>query len=228
LLQEHLPAEDVAKVRDLLGAKLAEAVTWVASVVQGMITSSLAILNIISLVVVTPIVTFFLLRDWEKMVAHIDSYLPRQSLETVRGQARLVSDTLVGFIHGQALVCLILAIYYGIALTLAGLASGIALGLLIGVLGIIPILGVTTGFILAVGLAANQYGTWTEVLVICGIFAVGQLTEANVLTPKLIGDRIHLHPVWVIFECGDRKSTRLNSSHVAISYAVFCLKKKKI
>jgi predicted PurR-regulated permease PerM len=199
LLQEHLPAEDVSKLRDLLGAKLAEAVTWLASLVQGMITSSLAILNIVSLVVVTPIVTFFLLRDWEKMVAQIDSYLPRQSLETVRGQVRIVSDTLVGFIHGQALICLILAVYYGIALTLAGLASGLALGLLIGVLAIIPMLGVTTGFILGIGLAANQYGTWTEILVVCGIFAVGQLAEANILTPKLLGDRIHLHPVWVIF-----------------------------
>ena len=199
LLQEHLPAEDVSKVRDLLSAKLAEALTWLAGLVQGMITSSLAILNILSLVVVTPIVTFFLLRDWERMVAQIDSYLPRQSLETVRGQARLVSDTLVGFVHGQALICLILAIYYGVALTVAGLASGIALGLLIGVLGIIPILGVTTGFILSVGLAASQYGTASAILTVCGIFVVGQLAEANILTPKLLGDRVHLHPVWVIF-----------------------------
>ncbi len=199
LLQEHLPAEDVTKVRDLLGAKLAEAMTWLAGLVQGMITSSLAILNIVSLVVVTPIVTFFLLRDWERMVAQVDSYLPRQSLQTVRGQVRIVSDTLVGFAHGQALICLILAIYYAIALTLAGVASGIALGLLIGVLAIIPILGVTTGFILAIGLAANQSGTWSQILTVCGIFAAGQLAEANILTPKLLGDRIHLHPVWVIF-----------------------------
>jgi predicted PurR-regulated permease PerM len=199
LLQQHLPAEDASKVRDLVGAKLAEAVTWIAGLVQGMITSSLAILNILSLVVVTPIVTFFLLRDWEKMVALIDSYLPRQSLETIRGQARLASDTLVGFVHGQALICLILAVYYGIALSAAGLDSGLALGLLIGVLAIIPMLGVTTGFILAVALAASQFGSWTEVLVVIGIFVVGQLAEANFLTPTLLGDRIHLHPVWVIF-----------------------------
>ena len=199
LLQQHLPAEDVSKVRDVVGAKLAEALTWLAGLVQGMITSSFAILNIVSLVVVTPIVTFFLLRDWEKMVAQVDSYLPRQSLETVRGQARLISDTLVGFIHGQALICLVLAIYYGIALTMAGLTAGLALGLLIGVLAIIPMLGVTTGFVLAVGLAASQYGSWTEVLAVGAIFVVGQLAEANILTPKLIGDRIHLHPVWVIF-----------------------------
>ena len=199
LLQEHVPAEDVAKLRDLVGTKLAEALTWLAGLVQGMITSSFAILNIISLVIVTPIVTFFLLRDWDAMVAQIDSYLPRQSLDTIRGQARIVSDTLVGFIHGQALVCLFLAIYYGTALTAAGLASGLALGLLIGVLAIIPVLGAATGFILAISFAALQYGTWTEIFVVIGIFAFGQLIEANFLTPKLVGDRIHLHPVWVIF-----------------------------
>ena len=199
LLQEHLPAEDVNKVRDLLAAKLAEAVNWLVGLLQGMITSSLAILNILSLVVVTPIVAFFLLRDWEKMVAQIDSYLPRQSLDTIRGQARLVSDTLVGFVHGQAIVCLVLAIYYGITLSLVGIQSGLALGLLIGVLAIIPILGVTTGFLLCVSLAASQDGTWGSVFAVCGIFAVGQLMEANILTPKLIGDRVHLHPVWVIF-----------------------------
>jgi predicted PurR-regulated permease PerM len=199
LLQERLPAEDVTRLRDMIGAKLAEALTWLALLLQSIITSSLAILNIVSLVVVTPIVTFFLLRDWEKMVAMIDSYLPRQSLETVRGQARLVSDTLVGFVHGQALICIILAVYYAAALSLAGLHSALALGVLIGVLAIIPILGVATGFILALSLAASQYGTGTAVLTVCAIFAVGQLTEANILTPKLLGDRVHLHPVWVIF-----------------------------
>lgn len=199
LLQEQFPAEDVAKVRDLFGAKLGEAITWLVGLVQGILTSSLAILNIVSLVVVTPIVTFFLLRDWEKMVALVDSYVPRQSLETVRGQARLVSDTLVGFVHGQALVCLILAVFYGIALTLAGLDSGLALGLLIGVLAIIPFLGAATGFVLAISLAASQYGTWSSILIVGGIFAVGQLLEGNFLTPKLVGDRIHLHPVWIIF-----------------------------
>jgi predicted PurR-regulated permease PerM len=199
LLQERLPAEDVSKLRDLLGAKLGEAVVWLVGLLQGMVTSSFAILNVLSLVVVTPIVLFFLLRDWDKMVAHIDTLLPRQSLDTIRGQARAVSDTLVGFVHGQALVCLILAVYYGIALTIAGIGSALALGVLIGVLAIIPMLGVTTGFLLAVSLAASQYGTWTAILEVIGIFVFGQLVEANILTPKLVGDRIHLHPVWVIF-----------------------------
>jgi len=199
ILREQLPADQMAKLQDMVGAKLGEALAWIASLFQSLLTSSIAILNIVSLVVVTPIVTFLLLRDWEKMVAQIDAYLPRQSLSTVRQQARIVSETLVGFIHGQALVCLILALYYGTTLTFAGLDSGLALGLLIGVLAIIPILGGLTGFVLAVGLAASQYGTWREVITVCIIFAVGQTVEGNVLTPKLVGDRINLHPVWVMF-----------------------------
>lgn len=199
LVQEHLPADEAAKLRDMAGAKLGEALSWLAGLAQRLITSSIAILNIVSLVVVTPIVSFFVLRDWEKMVALIDSYLPRQSLVTVRQQTRIVSDMLVGFVHGQALVCLILAIYYGTTLSIAGLDSGLALGLLIGVLAIIPILGGTLGFLLALGLAASQYGTWRAIITVIIIFAVGQGVEGNFLTPKLVGDRIHLHPVWVMF-----------------------------
>jgi predicted PurR-regulated permease PerM len=199
LLQQQLPADQMDKLRDMVGAKLGEALSWLATLFQSLVTSSIAILNIVSLVVVTPIVTFLLLRDWDKIVAQVDAYLPRQSLGTVREQARIVSDMLVGFIHGQALVCLILAIYYGTALSFAGLDSGLALGLLIGVLAIIPILGGATGFVLALGLAASQFGTWREIIIVCIIFGVGQGLESNFLTPKLVGDRINLHPVWVMF-----------------------------
>lgn len=199
LLQQHLAADEVAKIRDALASKLGEAVTWLATAVQGIVTSSIAILNIISLVIITPIVTFFLLRDWTAMVVMVDSCMPRPSRDTLRGLARVISDTLVGFIRGQALICVILATYYTIALTAAGLDSSLALGVLIGVLAIIPFLGVTTGFALAVALAASQFGTWSRIFVVIGIFAFGQLVEANILTPKLVGDRVHLHPVWVIF-----------------------------
>jgi predicted PurR-regulated permease PerM len=199
LLQQKLPADQMDKLRDMVGAKLGEALSWLGTLLQGLITSSFAILNIVSLVIVTPIVAFLVLRDWEKLVALIDDYLPRQSLATVRQQAKIVSDMLVGFIHGQALVCLVLAIYYGTTLSFAGLDSGLALGLLIGVLAIIPIIGGVTGFVLALGLAASQYGTWREIIIVGIIFLVGQTVEGNFLTPKLVGDRINLHPVWVMF-----------------------------
>jgi predicted PurR-regulated permease PerM len=199
LLQEHLPASEVARLRDVVSSKFGEAVTWAANLLQSLITSSLAILNIVSLVVVTPIVTFFLLRDWQAMIAQIDDYLPREPLGTLRQQSRIISDMLAGFIHGQALVCLILAIYYAVALSAAGLDSALAVGLLIGVMAIVPVLGAATGFALSLALAAVQFGSWTAIAVICGIFVFGQTIEGNVLTPKLVGDRIHLHPVWVIF-----------------------------
>ena len=199
LLQQKLPADQMSKLRDMVGTKLGEALSWLATLLQSLVTSSFAILNIVSLVIVTPVVTFFVLRDWEKLVVLVDDYLPRQSLATVRQQARIVSDMLVGFTHGQALVCLCLAIYYGTTLSFAGLDSGLALGLLIGVLAVIPILGGALGFVLALGLAASQYGTWREIIIVGIIFAVGQTVEGNFLTPKLVGDRIHLHPIWVMF-----------------------------
>ncbi|HUI35722.1 MAG TPA: AI-2E family transporter [Stellaceae bacterium] len=199
LLEQRLPKDQMDKLQDLINSKLGEAVAWIATLLQSLITSSIAILNIVSLVVIAPIVTFFLMRDWEAIVAVLDDLVPRQSLATVRAQARAVSDTLVGFIHGQALVCLSLAVYYGAALSLAQLDSGLALGFLIGVLAVIPMLGATLGFVLALGLAATQYGTWTSILTVIAIFAIGQVIEGNFLTPKLVGDRIRLHPVWVIF-----------------------------
>ena len=199
LLREQLPKEQMDKLQDLVNGKLAEAVGWIATLLQSLITSSIAVLNIVSLVIITPIVTFLLMRDWEAIVTLVDDLVPRQSLMTVRAEARAVSDTLVGFVHGQALVCLILAIYYGTTLSLARLDSGLALGLLIGVLAVIPMLGAALGFILALGLAATQYGTWTSILTVVAIFAIGQTIEGNFLTPKLVGDRIRLHPVWVIF-----------------------------
>ena len=199
LLRSHLPAAEANQVYNVVSSRIGDAVGWFASLFQSMITSSFAILSILSLVVVTPIVSFFLMRDWHLMIAAIDALLPRDSAPTIRQQVRIIDQTLAGFVHGQALVCLILGVYYTIGLSLAGLDSALALGLLIGVLAIIPVLGVSIGFALSVALAALQFGTWTGVLVIVGIFLFGQAVEANMLTPKLVGDRVHLHPVWVIF-----------------------------
>jgi predicted PurR-regulated permease PerM len=199
VLQKHLPQPEIAKLRDIVGSWMGGVVGWIAGLFQRMITGGFAILNILSLVVVTPVVAFFLLRDWPRIIAQIDSLVPRNALQTVREQARIIDDTLAGFVHGQAVVCLILASFYAAALSVAGLESALVLGLLIGVLAIVPVVGVAIGFALSVALAALQFGTWTAVFVVVGIFLFGQAVEANILTPKLVGDRIHLHPVWVIF-----------------------------
>jgi predicted PurR-regulated permease PerM len=150
-------------------------------------------------VFITPIVAFFLLRDWPRIVAGVDSWLPRHHLGTIREQARLVDLTLAGFMRGQLLVCLGTGIYYAVALTVIHLDFGLIIGILAGILTFIPYVGFATGFVLAMGLALLQFGTFSGMLWVFAVFAIGQVLEGNVLSPKLVGERVHLHPVWVIF-----------------------------
>ena len=199
MAQQQLAPEDLARIRDMAGSWAAAAAGWAAGLLQNVLTSGVRLASLLSLVFVTPVVAFFLLRDWRRLTARIDLWLPRRHAATIREQARLIDRTLAGFVHGQLLVCLILAIYYAAALTFAGLQFAVILGILIGVLSFIPYLGATTGLILALGTAAMQFSTWTRFLIVLAIFAVGQLAEGNVLSPKLVGERVNLHPVWVIF-----------------------------
>jgi predicted PurR-regulated permease PerM len=199
LVQERLSPEDYGKIRDAVSARLGDAFEWLGHLLQTMLTSSLALFNLLSLVFITPIVAFFLCRDWERILRRIDGWLPRQHAETIRAQARLVDATLAGFIRGQATVCLSMGAFYAIALSAAGLDFGIVLGFVVGLLIFIPFLGGAIGAGLAILLALTQFDSWGHVAVIGIIFAVGQAIEGNLLTPKLVGDRVNLHPVWVMF-----------------------------
>jgi predicted PurR-regulated permease PerM len=199
MLQEHLAPEDIQRLKEAVGAKAGDLVSWIISLLTGLVTGGLAIANLLSLIFIMPVVAFFLLRDWDHIVALVDSWLPRHHLHTLREQAALVDQTLSGFIRGQASVCLILGVFYACALTLAGLDFGLTIGLLIGLLIFIPYVGTAVGAVLSIGLASLQFDDWHRVMVVAGIFLVGQTLEGNFLTPKLVGDRVNLHPVWVIF-----------------------------
>jgi predicted PurR-regulated permease PerM len=199
LAEQQLAPEDVARLRDMLSSGAADIASWAGRLVQGVLTSSIALANLLSLVFITPIVSFFLLRDWGRIVTRIDSWLPRHYVATIREQARLVDATLAGFVRGQLLVCVFVGIYYAVALTAIHLEFGLIIGVLAGILTFIPYFGFATGFVLALGLALIQFGTASGLLWVLGVFAVGQVLEANVLAPKLVGERVHLHPVWVIF-----------------------------
>jgi predicted PurR-regulated permease PerM len=199
LLQERLSAEDYAKLRDAVAARLGDAFSWLGQLLQSMLTSSIALFNLLSLVFITPVVAFFLLRDWERIVALIDGWIPRPHVATFREQARLVDATLAGFIRGQATVCAVMGTYYAVALSIARLDFGLVLGLLVGLLIFIPFLGGAIGAGLALLLALTQFDSWGGVVLVGLIFVVGQAIEGNFLTPKLVGDRVNLHPVWVIF-----------------------------
>ena len=197
--QERLSPEDMAKLREAASGKLSSVLAWGATALQSILTSGIAIANLLSLIFITPIVAFFLLRDWDRMVARIDSWLPRNYADVLREQARQVDLTLAGFLRGQLTVCVVMGVYYAIALTVVGLDFGLVIGLLIGIFVFVPYVGAAAGGALAIGLAAAQFQHWWQVAVVAGIFGFGQLVESNVLGPKLVGERVNLHPVWLMF-----------------------------
>ncbi len=194
-----LSPQDMAKIQDMAGGVAAGALGYAASFIERLLTSGLALANVVAFVIVTPVVSFFLLRDWDRIIARIDEWLPRRHAETIREQARLIDRTLAGFVHGQVLVGVVDAVYYSIALSFTGLDFAVIIGIIVGVLSFIPFAGVATGLVLALGLGLAQFGWTTRLLVLLAIFAAGYAAESNILSPRLVGGRVHLHPVAVIF-----------------------------
>ncbi|MGJ8621532.1 MAG: AI-2E family transporter [Yoonia sp.] len=182
--------------------------------VNGILTSALGLINMLVLLVVVPVVAVYMLLDWDNMTAKIDELLPRDHADTVRMLARDIDATLASFIRGQGLVCLILGTYYAVALMLAGLNFGLIVGFIAGLITFIPYVGALVGGVLAIGLALFQfwgavevvdgdaisYATnWLRIAIVGGIFVLGQFLEGNILTPKLVGGSVGLHPVWLLF-----------------------------
>lgn len=164
------------------------------------LNSAMSLLNIAMLFVIVPVVAFYLLYDWDRMIASIDDMLPREHAPVIRRLAGEIDNTLASFIRGMGTVCLILGTYYAIALMLVGLQFGLVVGFIAGLITFIPYVGALVGGALAVGLALFQFwGDWLSIGLVAGIFALGQVMEGNVLTPKLVGNSVGLHPVWLIF-----------------------------
>jgi predicted PurR-regulated permease PerM len=167
---------------------------------QGLLTSAAGVVNILVFLVVVPVVAFYLLLDWDRMVARIDELLPRDHAPVIRDLARQIDRTLASFVRGQGTVCLILGTFYAVALMVIGLQFGLVVGLVAGLLTFIPYVGALVGGALSIGLALFQFwGEWWYILAVAAVFQVGQLVEGNILTPKLVGSSVGLHPVWLIF-----------------------------
>lgn len=164
-----------------------------------LLQSGLAILNLFSLIFITPIITFYLLRDWDKMMKKLEFLMPRSSASIIKEQLIAIDQTIAGYLRGQINVCLVLAIYYSLALTLLGLESGLFIGMATGLLTFIPYIGALTGAITGITIAYFQFGDVMGVGKIIAVFLVGQVLEGNFLTPKLVGNKVGLHPVWLIF-----------------------------
>ena len=167
---------------------------------NSLLSSALSLINVVVLVIIVPVVTFYLLLDWDRMIARIDELLPRDHADEIRKLAVEMDRTLASFIRGQGTVCLILGTYYALGLGLVGLNFGLVLGFIAGMVSFIPYVGALIGGALALGLALFQFwGQWPWIAAVGVIFAVGQMVEGNFLTPKLVGESVGLHPVWLLF-----------------------------
>ena len=166
---------------------------------QGVLSSALGVISIVLFIVVVPVVAFYLLLDWDDMVARIDSMLPLDHAPTIRRLGREINAVLAGFVRGQVSVCLALGTFYAVALMAAGLQFGLIVGAIAGAITFIPYVGSLVGGALAVGLALFQFwGDWLQIGIIAAIFAAGQFVEGNILTPRLVGKSVGLHPVWLL------------------------------
>jgi len=199
LAKHYLSPSDIAKLRSSVGDYAGTVISWLASLIGTLLSGSLAFVNLLSLIFITPMVTFYLLRDWAGMTHHIDGLFPRRHAATIRQQLQAIDRILAGWVRGQAMVCLILGVIYGAGLSIVGLDLGLVVGLVAGILSFIPYLGTFTGLAVGIGLALAQSQEWALASEVAGVFIVGHLIEGNILAPRLVGDKIGLHPVWVIF-----------------------------
>lgn len=191
----------MADGRAALGDVLGQVGAWAGAVLRSVWSGGQAVINLLSLMVITPVVAFYLLNDWGRMVETIDSWLPRRSAPAIREIFRDIDAAMSGFIRGQSLLCLILMTWYGVALTLVGLNSGLLIGVGAGLVSFIPYVGSLLGLVVSIGVAIAQF--WPDspgwILVVAAIFLIGQFFEGYVLAPKLVGASVGLHPVWLMF-----------------------------
>lgn len=173
---------------------------FLKGLVQSIWSSGKAIIDIASVLIITPVVAFYMLLDWDKMVKRIDDTIPRDHLETVRGIAAEMDRAVAGFIRGQGTVSLLLGTYYAVGLTVVGLNFGLLIGMFAGVISFIPYVGSMIGLILALGVALVQFWPdYISIIMVVAVFFSGQFLEGNILQPKLVGERVGLHPVWLMF-----------------------------
>jgi predicted PurR-regulated permease PerM len=200
LLERLGGTEALPDMQRSIGNIVGQGAAWLGRFLQSLWAGGQAIISVFALLVVTPVVAFYLLVDWDRMVTSVDSWLPRRHRDTIRALAREIDDAIAGFVRGQAAVCLILGTFYAAALTLIGLNFGALIGMTAGLVSFIPYVGSLTGLVLSVGVALVQFWPdWTMILATLGIFIFGQFVEGNILAPKLVGSSVGLHPVWLMF-----------------------------
>jgi predicted PurR-regulated permease PerM len=207
-LQALLADSGLPWLKQILGGDANKALPELASRGAGYLTGFLgslwsggrALISFISVLIIMPVVTFYLICDWHQMIDTLDSWVPPRRRKAVHQIVSEIDAAISGFLRGQAAICFISGIYYATALSLVGLNFGVLIGLIAGLLSFIPFVGSLTAVLIAVGVAIEQFWPhWIPIAIVVGIFMVGQFTSGYVLGPKLVGDHVGLHPVWLIF-----------------------------
>lgn len=202
-IEKHVPVQIDRLDMDLIGEWLSsywvEAGSAAGNVLTQVAKSSMDILALAGMLALIPVVTFYLLLDWDDLLARIRNLIPRNIEPRVSQLARECDDVLAAFLRGQLMVMVALGVVYAVGLQLLGLKLALMIGLLAGLGSIIPYFGFTIGIVSATAAALIQFGNFNAVLMVWGVFAIGQAIEGWVLQPFLVGDKIGLHPVAVIF-----------------------------
>jgi len=187
-------------IQKWFGEIAGKAATWLGTVLQTLLSGGKAVIDVFSLLLVTPVVAFYVLVDWDRMIERIDSWLPRRQLGTIRAIASDIDSAIAGYVRGQSMICLALATIYGVGLTIVGLNYGLLIGIGAGILSFIPFVGSLGGLIIALAVALVQFlPNYMPIAAVVAVFAVGQFLEGNILSPKLVGNAVGLHPVWLMF-----------------------------
>jgi predicted PurR-regulated permease PerM len=197
---QHTIGMSIPDIQKSLGDLVGESARWLVSFVQSLWSGGRALISIFSLLVITPVVAFYVLFDWHAMIDKVDSWLPRRHRVTIRALAAQIDRAIAGFLRGQAAVCFIMGIYYAVALALVGLNFGLLIGVSTGVLTFIPYVGSLSGFLIGMTVATVQFfPNWGPIIAVAVVFIIGQFLEGYVLSPKLVGESVGLHPVWLMF-----------------------------
>ena len=195
----YLNIDNVASLRETITDYFGSIMSWIGSVLSGLISGGFVVFDILMILIITPFVTFYLLRDWNRLTEGIDSFLPQDVAPVIREQFQEIHKTLMQFIFGQFLICVTLAVFYSGCLLWIGLDFALLIGVMSGVISFVPYIGTLFGFIVGIGFAYLQFGTVEIVLLTAAVFIFGNFVEGYILQPKLVGSSVGLHPVSVIF-----------------------------
>ncbi len=199
-LHDWLPRGEAQDLGNGLGQVGSTAVALVGDLAGRLWSGGMLLIDVLSILLITPVVAFYLLRDWDRMVARVDSWLPRAYAPTIRVQAGRIDTVLSGFVRGQTLVCLISGVLYAVGWTAVGVDFAVVIGMIAGILAFVPYVGGVVGLSVALLVGIGESGLdWVVIGLIVGVYLVVQALEGSFYQPRIVGRRVDLHDLWIIF-----------------------------